>query len=35
MVIICVFGGYVDGFYGYNQAKLARCGIPVPQSLPV
>jgi len=30
MAIICVFGGYVDGFYDYNQAKLGRCGTPIP-----
>jgi len=25
MVIICVLGSYVDGFYGYSQAKPPRC----------
>jgi len=35
MVIICVLGSYVNGFYGYSQAKLPRCSTPVPQSLPV
>jgi len=25
MVIICVLGSYVDGFYGYSQAKASRC----------
>jgi len=33
MVIIYVFGGYVDGFYDYNQAKLAiviqYCNVPI------
>jgi len=25
MVIICVLGSYVDGFYDYSQAKPSRC----------
>jgi len=25
MVIICVLGSYVDGLYGYSQAKPPRC----------
>jgi len=30
MVIICVLGGYVGGFYGYSQAKPPRCSTPAP-----
>jgi len=26
IVIICVLGGHIDGFYGYYLARPARCG---------
>jgi len=26
VIIIRVLGGYVDGLYGYNLARPARCG---------
>ena len=35
IIIICVLGDYVDELYGYNLARPARCGTPVPQPLNV
>jgi len=35
IIIICVLGDCVDGFYGYNLARSARCCTPVSQPLPV
>jgi len=29
IVIICVLGGYIDGFYGYYLARPARCGTKI------
>jgi len=26
IIIICVIGGYVDKFYGYNLVRPTRCG---------